>query len=156
MNRMSVTHDHAGSAGKPLYVVTQGAHPSAVAGWIPLAATGADRHGLPIGLHMSHSPSLPTLRGEMKAAEARGERLWGLIRGIPGVEALWVDADEDGLDVTVIANNLSWDHERTLFGLYRVWVQQDRGVWPELHVVDRRDDPIEDLCSLDPRTTVFQ
>ena len=154
MTRVSVAYDHADSTPKPLYVAAQQAHTSGFAGWIPLVVAKVDRYEWFPYAAVSNISSLSTLRSEMRATEAPGEGLWSLVRNVPGVEALWVDRDHDGLDVRVIANNLSWDDERTLFTLYRRWVQLNPGLWAQLHVVDRRDAPIEELCSLDAGTTV--
>jgi hypothetical protein len=104
---------------------------------------------------MAEERSLDGMMLPLKATEAPGERLWSLVRDVPGVEALWVDRDQDGLDVRIIANNLSWDDERTLFRLYRRWLQLNPGVWAQLHVVDRQDAPIEELCSVDPGITIY-
>lgn len=155
MTRVSVAYDHADCTRKPLYVATQRTHTSGVTGWIPLAVTKADRYEPPSYPPVSNFPSLSTQRSQMNATKAPGERLWSLVRDVPGVEALWVDRDQDALDVRVIGNNLSWDDERRVFSLYRRWVQLNPGVWAQLHVVDRQDAPIEELCSLDPGITVY-
>ncbi len=155
MNTVSMAYDQADSARKPLYVMTQRAHTSGFTAWMPLAATKADRREAVCSAPVSNFRLLSTQRSQMKATEAPGERLWSLVRDVPGVEALWVDSDRDALDIRVIANNITWDDERKLFSLYRRWVQLNPGIWAQLHVVDRQDMPIEELCSLDSGIMVY-
>lgn len=92
----------------------------------------------------------------VQTTETPGSSLWGLVRQVPGIEMLRIDPEDDGLDVWIIGNELSWEHQKQLFHLYRRWIKEHPSICAELHVVDRENTPIEVLLSRTPDTIEYK
>ena len=80
--------------------------------------------------------------------EAPGYALWNSIKVESAVETLWIEREDDGLALWLVANNLTRAAERHIYHIYRGWLLQNPAILADLHLLDRAHidcpDPLTD------------